>query len=138
MDIYSLGIILFELFCPFATRMERHNVIEDLKSGIIPPSFMKRWPKEATFIWSCISHNVDTRPSAEQILESEILEQDPEETIERLFKENDALKRLLEAERERVKRLEATLQRRLDQEVRIMEEDLTVDIQSFAITKLPN
>lgn len=118
--------------------MERHNVIEDLKNGIIPPSFMKRWPKEATFIWSCISHNVDTRPSAEQILESEILEQDPEETIERLSKENNALKRLLEAERERSKRLEASLQGLLMHEPKVLEHDVSVDLQSFVISKLPN
>lgn len=104
-----MGIILFELFYPFATRMERHDVLEELKNGIIPSAFVKRWPKEATFIWSCISQSDETRPSAEQILESEILEQDPEETIDRLSKENNALKRLLEAERERVRLLEANI-----------------------------
>lgn len=89
--------------------MERQNVIEDLKKGIIPASFMKRWPKEATFIWSCISESAETRPSADQILASEIFEQDADETIEWLTKENLTLKRLLEAERDRVKQLEAYL-----------------------------
>ncbi|RNA29187.1 eukaryotic translation initiation factor 2-alpha kinase 1, partial [Brachionus plicatilis] len=30
-DIYSLGIILFELFCPFNTEMERIILIRELK-----------------------------------------------------------------------------------------------------------
>ncbi len=118
-DIYSLGIIMFELFYPFATRMERHNVLEDLKNGIIPPAFMKQWPKEATFIWSCISPNDAMRPSAEQILASDLFqcehgagygygvggEGSPHEeglrrdAIERLARENDDLKRLLDEEK---------------------------------------
>lgn len=149
-DIYSLGIILFELFYPFSTRMERHNVLEDLKNGIIPATFMKTWPKEATFIWSCISKNPDARPSAEQILESEILEQDPEETIERLSMENNALKRLLEAEREQVRRLKAQMHQsgeettsgmvRVGRDDAIADKDLmdvTVDITNFSLQDLP-
>jgi translation initiation factor 2-alpha kinase 1 len=129
-DIYSLGIILFELFHPFTTRMERFEVLEDLKKGIIPSSFMRRWPKEATFIWSCISRNDETRPSAEQILESEILEQDPEETIDRLAKENSTLKRLLETERERVRLLEASQTQSPEQS---MIEEVSLDDVSQAI-----
>lgn len=108
-DIYSLGIILFELFYPFATRMERQDILEDLKNGILPAPFVKRWPKEATLVWSCISQNAETRPTAQQILESEILEQDPDDTIERLIKENSTLKMLLEIERDRVRALEQDL-----------------------------
>lgn len=120
--------------------MERHNVLEDLKNGIIPASFMKTWPKEATFIWSCISKNDEMRPSANQILESEILEQDPDETIERLSRENDTLKRLLEAERERVRQLEV----RCNQEPTVAAnrsdsflciDELTVDIRNVKIFK---
>lgn len=90
--------------------MERHNVLEELKNGIIPTSFMKSWPKEATFIWSCISVEAELRPSAEQIFDSEILEHDPEETIERLAKENHALKKLLDAEKERARILQISLE----------------------------
>lgn len=110
-DIFSLGIILFELFHPFATRMERHDVLEDLKNGIIPAAFVKRWPKETTLIWSCICPNATMRPSADQILDCEILEQDPVDIIDRLVKENSTLKKLLEVERERVKVLEQGLAR---------------------------
>jgi serine/threonine protein kinase len=133
-DIFSLGIILFELYCPFATRMERHNVLEDLKKGIISASFMKRWPKEATFIWSCISESADTRPSAEQIFESEIFEQDSDETIERLSKENSTLRRLLEAEREKVKCLECSLVQSIDKVTQL--QDKMIDGASLEIKSL--
>lgn len=105
-DIYSLGIILFELFHPIKTRMERITIFEDLKRGFIPPELLRNWPKEATFIWSCISPNPKNRPSAQQILESEIFEADPEETIEHLSWENMSLKMQLEKERERYRLLE--------------------------------
>lgn len=104
-----MGIIMFELFHPFTTRMERHDVLEDLKNGVLPPAFVKSFPKEATLIWSCLSQNDEQRPTADLIFESEILEQDPEEIIDRLAQENNALKKLLDAERERVRRLEQVL-----------------------------
>lgn len=80
--------------------MERATLLEDLKDGKLSPEFLKLWPKEATFIWSCLSASAEHRPSAFQILESEIFEQDPEESIETLIKENRALKELLRMEKE--------------------------------------
>jgi len=45
-DIYSLGIILFELFCPFGTEMERVKNIKDLRQGRLPQDFCEQWPEE--------------------------------------------------------------------------------------------
>ena len=45
-DIYSLGIILFELFCPFGTEMERVKNIKDLRQGRMPQDFCEQWPEE--------------------------------------------------------------------------------------------
>lgn len=84
-DIYSLGIICFELFYPVATQMERTRVLVDLKHHHkFPESFLKQFPKEAAFIWSCIARDSEVRPSTAEILESEWLERDQEEIIARL------------------------------------------------------
>lgn len=84
-DIYSLGIICFELFYPVATQMERNRVLTDLKQHHkFPESFLKQWPKEAAFIWSCIARDATVRPSTVEILESEWLERDNDEIISRL------------------------------------------------------
>lgn len=84
-DIYSLGIICFELFYPVATQMERTRVLTDLKQRHkFPEAFLKQWPKEAAFIWSCIARSSEVRPSTSEILESEWLERDQDEIISRL------------------------------------------------------
>lgn len=45
-DIYSLGIILFELLTPFNTQMERIKVLQDIKNDKFPQSFQKKYKKE--------------------------------------------------------------------------------------------
>lgn len=51
-DIYSLGIIFFELFCPFRTQMERARILASLKEHkLFPPNFVRSWPKEVA---SCL------------------------------------------------------------------------------------
>lgn len=70
-DIYSLGIILFEMFCPFTTEMERVKSIKDLRQGKVPPDFAARWPEEAALILQMVAENPSKRPSAEKILEME-------------------------------------------------------------------
>lgn len=87
-DIYSLGIICFELFYPISTQMERTRVLTDLKQHHkFPERFLKQWPKEAAFIWSCIARDSEVRPSTAEILESEWLERDEDEIISRLESE---------------------------------------------------
>lgn len=45
-DIYPLGIILFELYHPFGTAMERATILNSLRQGKLPPEFVARWPDE--------------------------------------------------------------------------------------------
>ena len=96
-DIYSLGIILFELFYPFKTQMERAHVLRDLKEQQkFPSSFVRRYPREAAFIWCCVSQDPKLRPSAREIVESEFLEPDAEDLLTLIAAENDTLKTMLE------------------------------------------
>ncbi|CAI2176909.1 2546_t:CDS:2, partial [Funneliformis geosporum] len=72
-DIYSLGIIFFELHFPFSTRHERIQVLKNLRNGILPKGFVERFPKEAAFILWMMAEDPDKRPNAKQILDFELL-----------------------------------------------------------------
>ncbi|XP_004363520.2 eukaryotic translation initiation factor 2-alpha kinase 1 [Capsaspora owczarzaki ATCC 30864] len=72
-DIYSLGIIFFELFCPFATDMERAIALRDLRKGILPKRMLTDYPKEAAFVLWLTAENPANRPDAAQILEFGLL-----------------------------------------------------------------
>lgn len=60
-DIYSLGIIFFELYQPFATGMERAESLKELKKGVLPDYFVKKFPKEVSrdgsFLFCINSHS---------------------------------------------------------------------------------
>ena len=45
-DIYSLGIILFELLIPFSTASERASEITKLKKMDFPSNFSEIYPEE--------------------------------------------------------------------------------------------
>lgn len=73
-DIYSLGIILFEMsHKPLSTGMERIKILTGLrqKEVIMPQSFAKQNPKQATLIKWLLNHDVAKRPSSQQLLQSE-------------------------------------------------------------------
>ncbi|KAI7872798.1 kinase-like domain-containing protein [Spinellus fusiger] len=71
-DIYSLGIIFFELYQPFTTAMERAETLDLLKRGIFPQGFVERYPKESAIILWMMDENPSHRPSATQLLEFEL------------------------------------------------------------------
>jgi translation initiation factor 2-alpha kinase 1 len=47
-DIYSCGLILFELFHPFNTMSEKAHVFRDLRNGHVPPKLLKMYPNEVS------------------------------------------------------------------------------------------
>lgn len=71
-DIYSLGIILFELFQPFSTGMERADSIEKLKYGVFPDGFLELYPKVSALIIWMMDERPHHRPTAQQLLEFEL------------------------------------------------------------------
>ncbi|KAJ2559337.1 hypothetical protein EV175_000391 [Coemansia sp. RSA 1933] len=73
-DIYSLGIIFFELYYPFSTAMERIAVIRDLRRGVFPPQFLQMWPKEAALILQLMDADPTKRPSAKDILSLDLID----------------------------------------------------------------
>ncbi|XP_019476180.1 eukaryotic translation initiation factor 2-alpha kinase 1 [Meleagris gallopavo] len=71
-DMYSLGVILLELFQPFGTEMERAEVITNLRNGHIPHNFYKKWPVQAKYVKLLTSQVSTERPTAAQLRESEL------------------------------------------------------------------
>ncbi|XP_070617313.1 eukaryotic translation initiation factor 2-alpha kinase 1 isoform X2 [Erythrolamprus reginae] len=71
-DMYSLGVILFELFQPFGTQMERTKVLMGLRRGILPLIFCGKWPIQARYVKLLTSDASSRRPTALQLLESEL------------------------------------------------------------------
>lgn len=68
-DIFSLGIILFELLCAFGTEMERVKNIKDLRQGKLSQDFCDKWPEESKLILKMTAENPSNRPTAESLLE---------------------------------------------------------------------
>ncbi|XP_058892406.1 eukaryotic translation initiation factor 2-alpha kinase 1 isoform X2 [Kogia breviceps] len=73
-DMYSLGVILLELFQPFGTEMERARVLLGLRTGQIPESLSKRCPVQAKYIEHLTRKNSSQRPPAVQLLQSELFQ----------------------------------------------------------------
>ncbi|KTW27062.1 hypothetical protein T552_02554 [Pneumocystis carinii B80] len=75
-DMYSLGIILFELCYPFKTTMERIKTILNLRdSNIIFPSKFpsNKFSNQKHIITWLLQHDPKTRPTSFQLLRSELL-----------------------------------------------------------------
>lgn len=72
-DIYSLGILFFELFYCFSTKMERARVLTNLRNHVLPTEFLQEYPKESAFMLRLIAPEPEDRPSVSTILESDIL-----------------------------------------------------------------
>lgn len=72
-DMYSLGIIFFEMCYPLSTAMERHHVLLKLRERdhILPPEFNSDNLKvQGTIISSLIKHAPSERPSSQELLRS--------------------------------------------------------------------
>jgi len=72
-DIYACGITLFEMCGCFGTEMERQLALKDLKSKrIILDRIIKDYPQESELIKMMTEKDYNERPSAEQILKSDL------------------------------------------------------------------
>ncbi|KAM6407574.1 eukaryotic translation initiation factor 2-alpha kinase 1 isoform 1-T1 [Rhynochetos jubatus] len=71
-DMYSMGVILLELFQPFGTEMERTEVLIHLRNGQIPHTFYQKWPVQAKYVKLLTSQRPAERPTAAQLHESEL------------------------------------------------------------------
>lgn len=67
-DIYSLGLILFEMIHPLKTGMEKHQKSLELRKGKIPNSLLESQPQLSELILSMVSENPSNRPCSTEII----------------------------------------------------------------------
>ncbi|XP_061750848.1 eukaryotic translation initiation factor 2-alpha kinase 3 [Nerophis ophidion] len=66
-DIYSLGLILFELLHPFRTQMERVRTLTEVRALRFPDTFSKNNVQELSMVRSMLSRSPGERPEAADI-----------------------------------------------------------------------
>ncbi|KAH8828108.1 other/PEK/GCN2 protein kinase [Flagelloscypha sp. PMI_526] len=68
-DLYSLGIVFFEMNYPFSTESERYVVIERLRSPqiIFPHDWNTQLANQREIINLLLQHNPDNRPTAHEL-----------------------------------------------------------------------
>lgn len=72
--MYSLGVVLFEMWYPFGTSMERYVVLNDLKQkGVLPSSWATEFVQQCGLVKWLMAPDPSHRPSAVQVLRSEFL-----------------------------------------------------------------
>ncbi|CAK0752569.1 hypothetical protein CVIRNUC_002156 [Coccomyxa viridis] len=73
-DVFSLGIVAFELWHPFSTGMERVAMLKNLQEhGALPAEWAAANPKVAELITWLTAANPRHRPSMREVLRSELL-----------------------------------------------------------------
>ena len=90
-DLYSVGIIFFEMIYPLGTSMERYTAIRNLRSPsiVFPHDFdTKRLFTEKKIIKILLDHDPDKRPSARELLGSGLI---------RVQQQDDLMKEALNA-----------------------------------------
>ncbi|KAJ9153583.1 hypothetical protein P3X46_027009 [Hevea brasiliensis] len=80
-DIYRLGVLLFELFCPFSSREDKSRTMSCLRHRVLPPQLLLKWPKEASFCLWLLHPEPSSRPKMGELLQSEFLNE-PRENLE--------------------------------------------------------
>ncbi len=124
-DLYSLGIILFELFYPLSTDMEKNKCVTHItKNRMLPENFQNRWPIVAEMILKLTDSQPLSRPLASDILQSSLFlgkEQQMIKSLEEKLhlvqseselkdKELDALRTLLMTKEQEIENLKLQLE----------------------------
>ncbi|KAM9365133.1 interferon-induced, double-stranded RNA-activated protein kinase-like isoform 1-T2 [Pholidichthys leucotaenia] len=66
-DIFSLGLIYFELLCKLSSRHEKSKIFQDIKRQIFSEEFLLNFPEEKTIITSMLSEMPEHRPEASKL-----------------------------------------------------------------------
>ncbi|XP_065827126.1 eukaryotic translation initiation factor 2-alpha kinase 1-like isoform X2 [Oscarella lobularis] len=67
-DMFSLGVVLAELFYPFQTAMERAKILSDVRLGKIPSSLATTWPQQSELIRQLVAKDPLQRPNPSAVL----------------------------------------------------------------------
>jgi translation initiation factor 2-alpha kinase 3 len=66
-DIFSLGVIIVELWVAFSTGHERIITLMDCKKGKVPHALAQEHPSVARLALACLQSSPDDRPSAMEV-----------------------------------------------------------------------
>ncbi|KAH7301165.1 hypothetical protein KP509_23G014900 [Ceratopteris richardii] len=82
-DMYSLGVLLVELFYSSRSQGEWSRAMSDLRHRLLPPSFLLEFPKEAAYSLLLLHPNPNSRPKAREILHADIFGEIEDKIAER-------------------------------------------------------
>ncbi|ORZ06663.1 kinase-like domain-containing protein [Absidia repens] len=122
-DVYSLGIIFFELYQPFTTWMERADAISNLKNAMLPDGFVEKYPKESALILWMMDHNPERRPSVKQLLNYEVFTQPPTDMLATLTAKLQAKSEALDTKNKQVEALQVDM-KRMEMEQQLEREEM--------------
>ncbi|GAB5588590.1 eukaryotic translation initiation factor 2-alpha kinase [Umbelopsis nana] len=72
-DMFSLGVIFFEMCYPLTTGMQRAMVLQDLRNGKFPSDFNPNYVNQKKIIQMLISSQPKDRPNSFELLRSDLL-----------------------------------------------------------------
>lgn len=70
-DIYSLGLVLYELMCPYTCQMEKIENFANIKSKgeIVVKQFKRNYPNISEMICNMVNKDMNLRPSIDEVIE---------------------------------------------------------------------
>ncbi|XP_076883198.1 protein SPA1-RELATED 2-like [Bidens hawaiensis] len=74
-NVYSLGVLLFELLGSFESARAHASAMLDLRQRILPPSYLSENPREAGFCLWLLHPEPSSRPTTRDILQSDLIKQ---------------------------------------------------------------
>ncbi|CAM9003843.1 unnamed protein product [Rhodiola kirilowii] len=96
-DVFRLGVLLFELFCPCTSRDEKCTIMSSMRHRVLPPQFLLRWPKEVSFCLWLLHPDPASRPHTGELLESEFFNE-ARDSLEDCKAERDLSEQIYEQE----------------------------------------
>ena len=75
-DVFSVGLILLELFCSFGTEHERIHTFHDCRRQTLPPWLLEKYPDVSSIILRCTQSDPAKRPTASDLLASHSVSHD--------------------------------------------------------------
>ena len=69
-DVYALGVLFLELFCPLPDEAGRAAVLAALRHRILPSHVLASRPREAAFVTALVHPDAASRPTIDAILTS--------------------------------------------------------------------
>lgn len=109
-DMYSFGIVIYELWTPFTTAMERARQIKLLREHHVPNEFILKHSEIGKLVTSLLDHDPGVRPSSTDLFENDFFEKSKDKVIE------EQLQRIVSLEKqvEELKRANKSLSKMLE------------------------